>query len=328
MTVTIGRRELLVALGGAAVAWPLAARGQQPTMPVIGFLSGGSSAAFTPYLRAFWQGLGEAGFADGRNIAIEYRWAEGRLDQLPEMAADLVRRQVALIAATGGIAAAHAAKAATTTIPVVFTVGADPVRSGLVASLSRPGGNVTGAAMFTSQMEAKRFGLLHELVPGAALIAVLLDSKTAPFTVQSKDIADAARAVERQTRIFQASNEPELNAAFADAARLHAGALLVGASPFFNSRRGYIVTLAARYGIPAMYEQREFALAGGLMSYGTSFADGYRQAGAYVGRILKGEKPADLPVVQSTRFELVSTAKALGIDVPPTLSARADEVIE
>jgi len=300
-------------------------------MPVIGFLGGGSSAAFAPYLRAFWQGLGEAGFVDGRNIAIEYRWAEGRLDQLPEMAADLVRRQVALIAATGGIAAAHAAKVATTTIPVVFTVGADPVRSGLVASLSRPGGNVTGAAMFTSQMEAKRFGLLHELVPGAALIAVLLDSKTAPFTVQSKDIAEAARAVGQQIRIFQASNEAELNAAFADAARLHAGALLVAASPFFNSRRGYIVTLAARYGIPAMYEQREFALAGGLMSYGTSFADGYRQAGAYVGRILKGERPADLPVVQSTRFEFVinlSTAKALGMEVPPTLSARADEVIE
>ena len=326
----MNRRAFIAFIGGAAAAWPAAAHAQQPAMPVVGFLSGGSSEAFAPYLRAFSQGLGEAGFVDGLNIAIEYRWAEGRFDQLPEMAADLVRRQVALIAATGGITSALAAKAATTTIPIVFTMGSDPVQAGLVASLSQRG-NLTGAALFATQLEAKRFGMLHELVPGEALIAALLDLNNPPFTVQSEDIANAARAVGRQIRIFQASNEAELNAAFADAARLRAGGLLVGGSPSFNSRRVYIATLAARYGIPALYEQREFALAGGLMSYGTNFADGYRQAGAYAGRILRGEKPGDLPVLWATKFELVinrKTAKELHLDVPDKLLALANEVIE
>jgi putative ABC transport system substrate-binding protein len=325
------RREFIAMLGGAAAAWPLAARAQQAAMPVIGFLSSGSPGPFAHYVAAFRQALGEAGFVEGRNLAIEYRWAEGRAERLPALAADLVGRQVALIAATGGTATALAAKAATTTIPIVVTAGGDLVRDGLVASLSRPGGNVTGASLLIAAMESKRLGLLRELVPGVALIAVLLDPGNTPFVIQAKQVEDAARAVGQQVRMFYARTEVELETAFAGVAEARAGALQVTASPFFNSRRAHIVALAARHAVPAVYSGREFALEGGLMSYGTNLADSYRLIGLYAGRILKGEKPAELPVVQATNFEFVinlKTAKALGLEVPPLMLPRADEVIE
>lgn len=324
------RRHFVTLLSGA-VMWPLAARAQQSAMPVIGFLSGGSPGPFADYVAAFRQALGEAGFVEGRNLAIEYRWAEGRAERLPALAADLVGRQVALIAATGGTATALAAKAATTTIPIVVTAGGDLVHDGLVASLSRPGGNVTGGSVLVAAMESKRFGLLRELVSGSALIAVLLDPDNTRFAIQAKEVEDAARAVRQQVRMFYARTEAELDAAFASVAEARAGALQVTASPFFNSRRAHIVALAARHAVPAVYSVREFALAGGLMSYGTNLADSYRVIGLYAGRILKGEKPAELPVVQSTNFEFVinlKTAKALGLEVPPLMLPRADEVIE
>jgi putative ABC transport system substrate-binding protein len=326
------RRDFIATLGGAAawLLWPLAARAQ-PAVPVIGFLSGGSPGPFTAYVAAFRQGLGETGFVEGRNIAIEFRWAEGQPERLAAMAADLVVRKVALIAATGGTTPALAAKAATTTIPIVVTAGGDPVGAGLVASLSRPGGNVTGTALLIAAMEGKRFGLLRELVPGAGLIAVLLDPNNTPVATQLKDIEDAARTVGQKIKILHARTESELDVAFAALAQVRADALLVAASPFFNNRRARIVALAARQAIPAIYPLREFALAGGLMSYGTDIADSYRQAGLYAGRILKGEKPGELPVVQSTKFEFVinlKTARTLGLEVPPLMLPRADEVIE
>jgi putative ABC transport system substrate-binding protein len=301
-------------------------------MPVVGFLNSASPGAWKPYVEAFHQGLNEAGYVEGRTVAIEYRWAEGQYERLPSLAADLVRRKMAVIVATGGTPPALAAKAATKTIPIVFTIGADPVKLGLVASLNRPGGNVTGVNLFVSQMEGKRLGLLRELVPSAALIAVLLNPNNPnAATTQLENVQEAARAVGQQIHILHAGSEAELEAAFATAQRVGSGALLVTSDPFFNSRRTYIIALAARHAIPAIYEQREHVLAGGLMSYGTNLSDGYRQVGIYTGRILKGEKPADLPVTQSTKFEFVinlTTAKALGIVVPPMLSARADEVIE
>jgi putative ABC transport system substrate-binding protein len=324
------RREFIWLVGGA-VAWPLAARAQQQSMPVIGFLNSVSPQPFANYVAGFRAGLKEAGYIDGQNVTIEFRWAEGHYDRLPEMAADLVRHKVAVLVSTGGEPSVLAAKAATTTIPIVFTSGIDPIRAGIVSSLSRPGGNITGVYMFTSQIESKRLGLLRALVPGVQLIAVLLNPNRQDYTRQKGDVEEAARTIGQKIHLLLASNESEIDAAFATATQLRAGAMLVGADPFLNSQRDKIIALAARHAIPAIYEQREHALAGGLMSYGTNLSEGYRQAGVYAGRILKGEKPGDLPVVQSTKFEFVinlKTAKVLGIEVPPNLSAEADEIIE
>ena len=325
------RRDFIALVGGAAASWPLAAIAQQQAMPVVGFLSSVSPGPWAHFVAAFRQGLSETGYVEGRNVAIEFRWAEGQYDRLPALAADLVARQVAVLVATGGTMTTLAAKAATTKIPIVFTIGEDPVQLGIVASLNRPGGNITGVNIFTTEMGAKRLGLLHEMVPTAALIAVLINPKNPNAETLSKDVPEAARSVAQRIHILTATTELELDAAFKTMTELGARALLVAADPFFNSRREYIVALAARHGIPAMYEQREFAVAGGLMSYGTNLPHAYRQAGIYTGRVLKGEKPADLPVVQSTEFEFVinlNAAKALGLEVPPGLSARADEVIE
>jgi putative ABC transport system substrate-binding protein len=327
------RREFITLLGGAAVApsvlWPLAARAQQAGVPVIGFLSAGSPATFEPFVVAFRGGLGETGFAEGR-VAIEHRWAEGQNDRLPALAKDLVRARVSVIAA-GGPPAALAAKAATTAIPVVFTSGEDPVKMGLVASYNRPGGNVTGIAVLIDVLGAKRLGLLRELVPAATLIAVLLNPTEPSFDTQSNDAQEAARAVGQQIRVLQASTEREIDAAFAAAKELKVGAMLVGVSFFFTIRREQLVALAARAALPTIYGQREFMSVGGLMSYATNLAEAYRQAGIYTGRILKGARPADLPVAQLTKFELLinlKTAKALGLTFPSGIISIADEVIE
>ena len=331
MSSFVGRRKFLVMLGGAAAAWPLALRAQQAAMPVIGFLSGRSPGESESVEAAFRQGLKESGYAEGQNVHIAFRWAEGRYDRLPALLASLVDIRVAVIAAAGGQAVPLAAKAATSTIPIVFVSGEDPVKLGLVASLNRPGGSATGVSMFLSEMEAKRLALLHELVPTGTITGVIVNPSSPSIDTQLREINSAARALGRQIQIVNATNERELDAAFVSLAQSKVGALLIASNAYFTSRRDQIVALAAQRAIPAIYDQREFPMAGGLVSYGTNLSDSYRLMGVYTGKVLKGEKPTDLPVQQSTKFELVinlKTAKALGLDVPPALSARADEVIE
>ena len=326
------RRQFITLLGGAAAAWPLTARAQQPTMPVIGLLDLRSPHTVSDQLRAFRQGLKDTGYVEGENVSIEYRWAEGQFDRLPALAAELVRRRVTVIATSGGPAVALAAKAATATIPIVFIVGEDPVRLGLVASLGRPGGNLTGVNFLVGELTAKRLGFLHELVPGAARIAVLVNpANTTNAETTLRDVEPAARGMGLQIQILKASTSPEIEAAFATFVRERPDALFVGNDAFLTSRSVQMVHLATLHKVPATYSLRETAEVGGLMSYGVNVNDALRQVGVYAGRILKGAKPADLPVVQSSKFELVinaQTARMLGLDVPPMLLARADEVIE
>jgi putative ABC transport system substrate-binding protein len=325
------RREFITLIGGAAATWPLTARAQQPALPVIGLVDAGSADSAAGNAAAFRKGLGETGYVEGRNVTVEYHLLEGQYDRLPELMADLVGRRVAVIA-TVGVVLAIAAKAATATIPIVFGVGQDPVRLGLVASLARPGGNATGVNFFGQEVVAKRLGLLHELVPKAVRVAVLVNPANATNVETTlRDVRQAARAIGLQIQVLNASTSPETDAALAILSRERPDALFVDADAFFESQRVQITNLAASDRIPAAYSQRDYVAAGGLMSYGTSFADTFRQVGIHTGNILKGAKPADLPVVQSTKFELVinlKTAKALGIEVPPALSAIADEVIE
>jgi putative tryptophan/tyrosine transport system substrate-binding protein len=323
------RRQFITLLSGAAAAWPLAARAQQPAMPVVGFLSGLSPADDAHFLPAFRQGARETGYVEGQNVAIEYRWAQDQYRRLPDLAADLVRRQVAVIAARD-TTSAIAAKAATTTIPIVFVTGGNPVTVGLVASLNRPGGNVTGITILSTELGTKRLGLLHELLPGAVRIAVLVDPNFALTQSFVSDVQAAALSIGKQIEVLHASTGRDIDTVFASLAQ-PVDALMVGPSPMLNNRRAQLVTLAAYHRVPAIYIQREAVEAGGLMSYGASVTDAYRQAGVYIGRILKGEKPADLPVMQSIKFEFVinlNTAKLFGLSFPPGLLAIADEVIE
>jgi ABC-type uncharacterized transport system substrate-binding protein len=326
------RREFITLLGSAAAAtWPFVARAQQPAVPVIGFLNGGSRAAYAPELDAFWQGLKETGYVEDQNVTIEYRWAENQYDRLPSLAADLVQQKVTVIAATS-TPAALAAKAATSTVPIVFTTGGDPIKLGLVASLAHPGGNVTGSTQLSVEVGPKRLELAHELFPGATTFALLVNPTSPVAAAVSKDLEGVANTLGVRLHVLHASTETGVEAAFASAAQLRAAALVIAsADPWFGSHAAQLGALAIRHRFPAIYFLREFAAAGGLMSYGGSITDTYRLAGLYTGRILKGEKPVDLPVVQSTKVELIinlKTAKTLGITVPLPLSGRADELIE
>jgi putative tryptophan/tyrosine transport system substrate-binding protein len=331
MTVTIGRRELVAALGGAAAAWPLAARAQQPAMPVVGLLNPTSFDLLTDNLRGFRQGLKEAGFVEGENVSILYRSAEDQTDRLPALAGDLARRQVAAIAAIGQ-SSTFAAKTATTTIPIIFIAGEDPTKLGFVGSLARPGGNMTGINIFATEVVAKRLALLRELVPAVARVAVLVDPTSTTITETAlRELGPAARNMGIQTQVLQASNSREINAAFAAFDRERPDALFVNIGPLFTARRVQLATLAARHMVPMTSANRQNTEAGGLMSYGANVADAFRHVGIYTGHVLKGKKPADLPVVQASKFELVinvETARMLGLTVPPSLLAIADEVIE
>ena len=323
------RRDFIKVVAGSAVAWPLAARAQQPATPIVGFLRSTPGAPFQNLVVAFGQGLKEAGFVEGQNVAIEYRYADNQIDRLPVLVADLIRLPVAVIVVNSG--AAFAAKAATTTIPIVLAAGDDPVKDGLIASLNRPGGNITGVSWLGALAGAKRLELLRRVVPKATTIAMLVDPNAPEAEPERKDVQAAAQAIGLQLITFDVSSDRDIETAFATLVKGGAGALLVGAGAYFNSKRESIAALAARYGIPTMYLQREAVVAGGLMSYGPSQSNAYHEAGIYVGRILKGEKPADLPVMLGTKFEFVinlKTAKALGITIPETLLATADEVIQ
>jgi putative tryptophan/tyrosine transport system substrate-binding protein len=323
------RRQFLGLVGGVSISWPLRGHAQQTTLPVVGFLNSASADGYASMAAAFRQGLKETGYIEGTNVAIEYRWADDQYDRLPALATDLVNRRVTVIFANSPSTAA--AKAATSTIPIIIMSGDDPVRLGFVASFNRPGGNITGVSILSNELAAKRLDVLRELVPHAKTIAILINSDFGPSGRFQSDAEAAARALRLSIEFLQANNDPEIDHAFDNLARSRPDALLVGPGPFLDSRRNLLVALAAKIAIPAAYETRATAVAGGLMSYGADVADGYRRAGLYVGRILKGEKPAELPIDQATKFEFIinlKTAKTLGLDVPPTLSARADEVIE
>ena len=326
------RREFLGVIGGAAaVAWPLGARPQQPSMPVIGYLSARSREDTSHLITAFLRGLAENGYSEGQNVAIEYRFADGQYDRLPAMAAELVQRPVAVITTTGGEPAALAAKAATSSIPIIFTIGSDPVKQGLVASFNRPGGNTTGIVLLTSQLDPKRLGLLRDVVPNASTVGFLVNPNFPASEAQISDMQDAARAMNQPIQVLRANTDREVSAAFETIVQQRIPALVVAASPFFDTRRNILVELANRNTVPTIYHFREFADAGGLMAYGISFTDGYRQVGVYTGRVLKGANPADLPVTQSTKFEFVinvKTAKFLGLKLSDNLLSLADEVIE
>jgi putative ABC transport system substrate-binding protein len=331
MAIKIARREFISALGGAAVVWPLKALAEQPAMPVVGLLSSASPNAFGEGVAAFRRGVNENGFIEGRNVAFEYRWADGQYDRLPALAADLVGRKVSVIATAGGIPPALAAKAATTTIPIVFVMGSDPVKAGVVASLNRPEGNITGVSFLINSLGTKRVEVLCQLVPRASTIGILMNPTNPDAEIETKDAQVAAEALGRKLLVVKAGPENDFEAAFATLIEQGAGALAVAGDPFVESRRGQVIALAARHKMPAIYPIREDPAAGGLMSYGTSISDAFRQGGVYVGRILKGAKSADLPVIQAVKFEFVinlKTAKALKLEVPPTFLSITDEVIE